>query len=136
MKENKELRRGLLGVTPKEGDIYTTAATVGAVLPLSAAATAGIKSGDVITEVDGVRVNRQAQVMHLLGRKYEGDTVSVKVKRGQQELSLPNLKMTGLLTAFAHPYIGIVPMRDDPEQGVEVRYVFPQSPGDSRHRYV
>ncbi len=130
MKESKDLRRGLLGVTPKEGDIYTTAAVVGSVLPLSAAAVAGIKAGDVISEVDGVRVDRQAQVMHLLGRKYEGDIVSVKVKRGQQELSFPNLKMTGLLTAFAHPYIGIVPVRDDPEQGVEIRYVFPQSPGD------
>jgi S1-C subfamily serine protease/predicted esterase len=130
MKENKDLRRGLLGFTPKEGDIYTTAAVVGTVLPLSAAAVAGIKAGDVITEVDGVRVNRQAQVMHLLGRKYEGDAVSVKVKRGQQELSFANLKMTGLLTAFAHPYIGILPMRDDPELGVEMRFVFPQSPAD------
>jgi S1-C subfamily serine protease/predicted esterase len=128
MKEKKDLRRGLLGFAPKEGDIYTTAAVVGTVMPLSAAATAGIKAGDVITEVDGVRVNRQAQVMHLLGRKYEGDTVSVKVKRGQQELSFANLKMTGLLTAFAHPFIGIVPVRDDPELGVEIRFVFPQSP--------
>src|SRR5438552_1884954 len=52
MKENKDLRRGLLGVTPKEGDIYTTAAVVGTVLPLSPAAGAGIKAGDVITEVE------------------------------------------------------------------------------------
>src|SRR5207247_1528259 len=27
-------------------------------------------------------------------------------------------------------YLGILPMRDDPEAGVEVRYVFPQSPAD------
>src|SRR6266849_3587785 len=128
MNEKQDLRRGLLGFTPKEGDIYTTAPVVGTVMPLSAAAVAGIKAGDVITEVDGVRVNRQAQVMHLLGRKYEGDAVSVKVKRGQQELSFANLKMTGLLTAFAHPFIGIVPVRDDPELGVEIRFMFPQSP--------
>src|SRR5260370_9926318 len=130
MKESKDLRPGLLGVTPKEGDIYTPAPVVGTVMPLSAAAVAGSKACHVITEVDGVRVNRQAQVMHLLGRKYEGDAVSVKVKRGQQELSFANLKMTGLLTAFAHPFIGIVPVRDDPELGVEIRFVFPQSPGD------
>jgi S1-C subfamily serine protease/predicted esterase len=130
MKTTKDLRRGLLGIVPKDGDFYSTAPVIGSVLPQSAAAVAGIKPGDVITEVEGVRVNRQAQVMHLLGRKYEGDSVSVKVKRGQQELSYPNLKMTGLLTAFAHPYMGILPLRDDPELGVEIRYVFPQSPAD------
>src|SRR5216684_9110700 len=130
MKTTKDLRRGLLGIVPKDGDFYSTAPVIGSVLPQSAAAVAGIKPGDVITEVEGVRVNRQAQVMHLLGRKYEGDSVSVKVKRGQQELSFPNLKMTGLLTAFAHPYMGILPLRDDPELGVEIRYVFPQSPAD------
>jgi serine protease Do len=130
MKETKELHRGLIGFKPKDGDIYNAAPVVGVVLPLSAAAGAGIKPGDVITEVDGVRINRQAQLMHLLGRKYEGDPVSVKIKRGQQELSFPNLKMTGPLAALAHSFIGILPMRDDPELGVEVRFVFPQSPAD------
>jgi S1-C subfamily serine protease len=131
MKETKDLHRGMLGVVPKDGDIYSSAPVIGSVLPLSAAAVAGLKAGDVITEVEGVRVNRQAQVMHLLGRKYQGDSVSVKVKRGSQEISFPNLKMSGLLTAFAHPYIGILPLRDDPELGVEIRYVFPQSPADT-----
>lgn len=130
MKESKDLRRGLLGILPKDGDIYSAAPVIGSVLPQSAAAVAGLKPGDVVTEVEGVRVNRQAQVMHLLGRKYEGDSVSIKVKRGQQELSFPNLKMTGLLTAFAHPYLGVLPLRDDPELGMEIRYVIPQSPAD------
>jgi S1-C subfamily serine protease/predicted esterase len=130
MKETKDLRRGLLGILPKDGDIYTSAPVIGTVMPQSAAAVAGFKPGDVITEVEGVRVQRQAQVLHLLGRKYEGDSVSVKVKRGGQELTFANLKMTGLLTAFAHPYIGILPLRDDPELGLEIRYVFPQSPAD------
>src|SRR5262249_51182644 len=62
--------------------------------------------------------------------KYEGDTVSVKVKRGSEEKSFANLKLSGAMAAYAQPFLGILPLRDDPELGVEVRYVFPQSPAD------
>src|SRR5262249_13614346 len=85
----------------------------------------------LITEVDGVPVERFAQVMHLLGRKYEGDKVSVKIKRGKDEINLPNLTLTGSLMAYVHPFLGILPLRDDPELGVEVRYVYPKSPADT-----
>ena len=43
---------------------------------------------------------RQAQIMQVLGTKYEGDTASVKVKRGSEELNFANLQLTGLLTAL------------------------------------
>jgi S1-C subfamily serine protease len=130
LKQGQNLNRGLLGVTLQSADIYGAAPVVQSVAPESAAAGAGIQPGDTITEIDGVTVVRQAQILHLLGNKYEGDSVSVKVKRGDKETSLPNLKLTGLLTAFTHPFLGILSLRDDPELGTEVRYVFPKSAAD------
>jgi predicted esterase len=66
--------------------------------------------------------------MHILGTKYEGDTISVKVRRGQEERSFTGLSLTGVLTSFARAFLGILPVRDDPVPGVEVRYVYTSSP--------
>lgn len=131
LKQGHDLKRGYLGVTPKGGDIYGAAAEVGTVAPNSAAAHAGIKPGDIVVEVDGVKISRQAQVMHQLGRKYIGDSATVKVKRGSEELSFPNLTLTGLLVSVDHPFLGILPMRDDPELGAEIRFVYPKSPAET-----
>jgi S1-C subfamily serine protease len=131
LKKGQDLNRGLLGFTPRDGDIYSTPPVVGTVLPLSAAALAGIKPGDTIIEVNGVKISRQAQVMHLLGTKYEGDTISIKIQRGKEEISLPNLKLSGVQISFAHSFIGFLPVRDDPELGVDVRYVYPKSAADA-----
>jgi S1-C subfamily serine protease len=144
LKEGKDLHRGLLGIQPKTQaspggpipgmgampDIYGAAPVIGTVLPQSAAAIAGIQSGDTITEIDGVKVTRFAQVQHLLGPKYEGDVIAVKVKRGDKDLAFNKVSLTGVLPALAVPFLGVLPMRDDPELGVEVRYVYPKSPAE------
>lgn len=134
LKEGKDLKRGLLGIMMQSGDIYGVQPVVASVIPESAASKAGIKTGDIITAIDNQPIVRQAQIMHMLGNKYEGDVVSVKIKRRvkdkDEEIRLDNLKLTGELQAFAHSFLGILPMRDDPEVGVEVRYVYPQSPAD------
>src|SRR5262249_20938543 len=88
----------------------------------------GLKSGDVFTEINGHPITRQAQVMHILGGLYEGDTVSIKVRRGNQLLSFNRLKLSGALLAFSPPFLGILAMRDDSHKGAEVRFVFPDSP--------
>src|SRR5262249_19972634 len=33
-------------------------------------------------------------------------------------------------TSYPHAFLGVVPLRDDPEPGEEIRYVFPKSPAD------
>ena len=35
----------------------------------------------VTVEIDGHPIVRQAQILHLLGEKYEGDIVTVKIER-------------------------------------------------------
>lgn len=128
LKKGQDLKRGLLGVLLKGQDIYGDPAEVGSVAPASAASKAGMRPGDRIVKIDGVGVERQARMMHILGNKYEGDEVSVTVKRGDKEVAFPKIKLAGLLSAFSPAFLGILPVRDDPELGVEVRYVYPQSP--------
>ncbi len=130
LKEGKDLRRGLLGITPKSSDLYGVPPTIGAVAPESAAAKAGVQPGDVITEIDGKPIANQAQLLHALGTKYEGDVIALKLRRDKEEVKLDRVTLQGALTSLRNAFLGIVPVRDDPEVGVEVRYVYPDSPAD------
>jgi S1-C subfamily serine protease/predicted esterase len=128
LREGKDLRRGLLGITPKGSDQFSVALTINTVTPDSVAAKAGIKPGDVVIAVDGQPVANQAQAYHILGPKYEGDAVAIKVKRGEEELTFSDLKLMGSVPPYRHPFIGFLPLRDDPELGVGVRFVYADSP--------
>jgi S1-C subfamily serine protease len=130
LKQGQDLKRGLLGITLRSPDIYGATPVIASTAPESAAAKADIRPGDTVVELDGQPVVRQAQILHLLGDKYEGDVVSVKVKRGAEVLTKTNLKLTGVLTSFDRSFLGVLPLRDDPELGEEVRYVYPKSPAD------
>jgi hypothetical protein len=50
--------------------------------------------------------------------------------RAGKPILLPNLKLVGSVASFTHAFLGILPMRDDPDLGVLVRYVYPKSPAD------
>lgn len=126
--KGQDLVRGFLGLRYKNADRYATPPEIGSVDPDSSAAKAGLRPGDILTEVNGVSVTRQAQVQHLFGPLYAGDTVSLKVRRDKEELFFPKLQLQAASTAFTHPFLGILPLRDDPEPGLEVRFVFPKSP--------
>src|SRR5207244_4983853 len=89
---------------------------------------AGFKVGDKILAVDGKAVASKAQLEHQIGYRYEGDMVTVKLLRGKEEVTLNNVPLSGTLAAFGQAFLGILPMRDDKEAGVEVRYVYPDSP--------
>jgi S1-C subfamily serine protease len=128
LKKGQDLKRGLLGIEPKSRDLYSVASEVAVVKPGSPAAQAGIQVGDVILEIDGKPVSRHAEVLHQMGHKYDGDTVTVKVRRGKEVKTFENIKLAGSVAAVANAFLGILPMRDDPELGVEVRYVYPDSP--------
>ncbi|HEX4589354.1 MAG TPA: PDZ domain-containing protein [Gemmataceae bacterium] len=131
LKQGKDLRRGRLGFTPKTAEMYGVPPTIGTVAPESPAAKAGIQPGDVILEIDGQPTPDFTKLQTVLGPKYEGDVVSLKLRRDKKEIQLDGLKLTGDLAAPPTAFLGIVPVRDDPELGVEVRYVFPKSPADA-----
>lgn len=128
LKEGKTLRRGLLGINPKDSDAYTAKPVIGSVGPDSAAARAGIKAGDTVVSIDGKPTPNFSSVQHVLGPKYEGDVIAVKVLRDGKEQEFDKIALQGTQTAFVNPFLGILPLRDDPAPGVPVRFVYPGSP--------
>jgi S1-C subfamily serine protease/predicted esterase len=131
LKEGKDLKRGVLGVNMASQDQFGVAPTVSAIQPGSSAEQVGIQINDVIKEIDGVAVASYAQLQHQLGNKYEGDLVDVKVQRGKEEKKFDKVKLGSVVAAFGQAWMGILPMRDDAEKGVEIRYVYPKSPAET-----
>jgi len=54
----------------------------------TAAEAAGLKAGDVITEVDGKTIKGLPDLRKILRSKKPGDTATLKIKRGNKELTL------------------------------------------------
>lgn len=130
LKSGKDLVGGLMGITTRGRDIYEGQPIIDRVRYGSPAQQAGLKDGDTIIELDSRPVKRQAQIKHLLGNRYAGETVSIKVKRGTEEL-VRELTLVDKLVPYESAYLGILPVRDGAgkpaEPGVGVRYVIPDS---------
>jgi len=122
------LRGGLFGVPQPQPDQYLSAPVIAQIIPDSAAEKAGVKGGDVVVSVDGKPIYTLAQFLHTIKPLYEGDSFAMKVKRGDKEVDIPKVTLQGVQTAIEPGFLGILPMRDDPEDGLEVRYVYPNSP--------
>ncbi|MBS0264577.1 MAG: PDZ domain-containing protein, partial [Planctomycetes bacterium] len=131
LKQGKDLVGGLMGITSKGQDIYEGQPTIDRVRYGSPAHQAGLKEGDIVTEIDGHPVSRQAQLKHALGSRYAGEKVVVKVKRGNETLSR-ELTLVDKLVPYESAYLGILPARDATtaaaQPGVGIRYVFADSP--------
>ncbi len=102
----KVVQRALLGVSIQEVDaklasekklstlsgVYVQGMTDG-----SAAAKAGLKTGDIITQINGVSVNTSSQLQEQVARFRPGDQVKVTYVRGDKE---------NLVTATLHNATG------------------------------
>jgi S1-C subfamily serine protease/predicted esterase len=131
LKQGKDLSRGLLGISPQGTDVYNSPPVIGAIQPDSAAARAGLQIGDKIVAINGKKVPNYSALQHVMGPLYEGDEVAVTVERGGKEQEFKSIKLAALVTAYVNAFFGVLPMRDDPGPGVEVRYVYPKSPADA-----
>ena len=131
LKKGKDLQRGVLGITMQGQDQFGAPPAIATVAPGSAAERAGVKPGDLVKEVNDKPVASQAQVMHALGTHYEGDAIAVKVQRGKDEVKFDKVVLGSTAAAFGQAFLGVLPIRDDPEPGVEIRYVYPKSPAEA-----
>jgi serine protease Do len=131
LKSGHDLVGGLMGITMKGHDIYEGQPVIDRVRYGSPAYQAGLKEGDSIVELDGHLVKRQAQIRHVMGNKYAGETVSIKVKRDTEELTR-DVTLVDKLVPYESAFLGVLPMRDGGERvrevGVGVRFVIPDSP--------
>jgi len=63
-------------------------ATIGFVLPDSAAAKAGLKPGDVVTRFSGKAVTTYASLVAMIGKRKPGDKVTITVRRDDKTIDL------------------------------------------------
>lgn len=130
LKSGADLLPGLLGISFAGGQSTNVPVIVDRVRYNSPAQQAGLKTNDRIVAADGEKIARVAQLKHILGRKYGGDSISLGVQRGDQSLNI-ELTLVGELVPYEAPFLGILPKREaSTEPGVTVRYVFPDSPAD------
>ena len=152
LKKGEDLYPGLAGVSLKGPNQFTGPPLVAACRPKSPAAAAGIKVGDRIVELGGRPITRTVEVRDELGRRYAGDKLSVTVLRGKERIQ-SQLELAAKLEPFQHGFLGILPLRSGKdvlltlrvrsihasdalsrserstfEEGVAVRYVYPNSP--------
>ncbi len=121
------LNAGLIGVTFREPDQFTMGCTIDTIMPQTPADKVGLKPGDNIVEADGKPVLNQAQLLHCLRPKYEGELVSLKVKRGDKIEEFKDIKLAARQSTIDPGFLGVLLVRDDPEPGAEIRYVYSKS---------
>jgi serine protease Do/serine protease DegQ len=131
-----EVKRGVLGVqlynvTPdiaKEFDLSeTSGALVGGVAQGSAAERAGIKTGDIITKLNGENMRNPAELRSAIGMLHVGDSVEIGLLRDGKPLNVTAqiAGRTETETAVADINKGLegTELADSPDGGVLVKSV-------------
>lgn len=103
----QDIRRGLLGIVPKESDPYVESTEIAAVRPRSPADRAGLRGGDVILSIDGSDVRSHREVKQMLGGRDAGDKISVRVRRGSETIDLP-IELVSEIPPVSPQRLGIV----------------------------
>ena len=84
------VQRGFLGVSIREIDSKlkdeknlknTDGVYVEALVEGGAGEKAGVKIGDIILEIDGIKVSSSSEIQEIVGRRAPGDQVAVKINR-------------------------------------------------------
>jgi serine protease Do len=111
LKKGEDLNPGLLGVSLRPGDPYAVPPIIAASHPKSPAALAGLKAGDRIAEINGVKVNSASQLRHQLGPLYAGEKVTVVALRGDERIER-SAELIAKLPLYIHPFLGVLPRRE------------------------
>jgi serine protease Do len=113
-KDEKDLKRGLLGVSLTPGNPHATPPTITAVWPRSPAAEAGWKPKDRIIAVEGKPIESQTDLRFQVTPRYAGDTFEVTIRRGKgddaKELKT-KVTLSDELSAYRHAFLGVLPGR-------------------------
>ena len=84
---------GISDVTPENAKFFQMSTASGAIVtqvePNSAGAKAGLRTGDVITKLDGQSVTDAGELQMQVGQKHPGDTIHLEVMRDGKTMSIP-----------------------------------------------
>jgi serine protease Do len=127
MQGGDDLKPGLLGIHLKGQNIYTSPAVIGFCPPKTPARDAGMATGDEIIQADDMPISRQVHLRHAMGRKMAGDKVSLRVRRGSEELSF-SVTLTDKIEPYELPFLGILLSPASPDGTAVVAFVYPDSP--------
>jgi serine protease Do len=130
LKRGEDLHGGVIGISFAPGNLSTTEPVIAARHPNSPASEAGLEAGDRIVEIEGRKIVRASQVKEELARRYAGQTVRMVILRDDRRIQRA-LELIARLEPYEHPFLGILPMRNEADRGpkgVTVRYVYPKSP--------
>lgn len=118
----EDVRRGLVGIVPKESDPYVESTEIAAVRPRSPAARADLQPGDVVRAIDSVEIRSHREIKQLLGGRDAGETVTLRIARGG-EVSEKMVTLADSIPPLVPQRIGItvrqenVPPADAPTAG-------------------
>lgn len=141
--EYGEIRRGVLGVSgrsvnseiAKAMELKTTqGGFIEQVTPNSAASEAGIKAGDVITQVNGKKVKSFSELRGKIGSMGAGKIVKLTIIRADENPKVYSVKLKradngNIAAATIHPMLKGSELENDTNgQGVSVLKVEPNSP--------
>ena len=110
LRAGKDLKPGRLGIRLMPAGAFDSEIVIDRVLPGSPSVTAGLLKGDRILAVDGQSVNRGSVLMEIVARHYAGDTLTFRIRRGEQEISA-SLVLAETLKPVPQGYLGLLPMR-------------------------
>ncbi|MGI6031939.1 MAG: S1C family serine protease [Coriobacteriales bacterium] len=83
--QGKEITHAFLGITMQDSTDSSGGVTVTSVYKDTAAAKAGLQTGDVITKVDGKDITSASDVSVAVSSKNVGDTISITYERNGKE---------------------------------------------------
>ena len=129
LKAGKDLHPGVVGIRFPPIGIQIADPVIAGARPNSPASKAGLKKDDRIVEIEGRKVGRAAEIKEEIARRYAGDTIHLKLLRGGKPVEA-RMELVDKLDPYAHPFLGVLPMRDLPASpaGVKVRYVYKEGP--------
>jgi serine protease Do len=143
MKAGKDQLAGVMGIGLAPENPHGSPAVLATVLASSPAGKAGLTKGDTIVEIDDRPIRTQTDLRFALGTHYAGDQVRIVATRDDETL-VRSIELVGEFEPFRHAFLGILPMRDEPDakpklepaepatkaaaRGIVVRMVYPGSP--------
>jgi len=110
LRSGLDLKPGRLGIRLVPAGAFDADVIVDRVSPGSPAAHAGLFKGDRILAIDGQTVQRSSVLMESLARRYVGDSVVLKIRRGQEEMT-PTVELVESLPPVSQGYLGLLPIR-------------------------